>query len=43
MELRDGFGQATQIRFSAFKSDVKINDEDFRFVPPKGVDVIGNG
>ena len=43
MELRDSFGQATQIRFSAFKPDVSIDDEKFRFVPPAGVDVIGNG
>ena len=43
MELRDSFGQATQIRFSAFKPDVSIDDEKFRFVPPDGVDVIGNG
>ena len=43
MELRDGFGQATQIRFTAFKPGININDDDFRFVPPKGVDVIGNG
>jgi len=37
------WGQATQIRFSAFKPDVSIDDEKFRFIPPAGVDVIGNG
>ena len=41
MELRDGFGQATQIRFSNFKPNIKISDEDFQFIPPAGVDVIG--
>lgn len=43
MELRDSFGQATQIRFSDFKSGVSIDDGKFRFVPPAGVDVIGEG
>lgn len=43
MELRDSFGQATQIRFTSFKQDVRIDDDEFRFVPPEGVDVIGNG
>ncbi len=43
MELRDSFGQATQIRFSSFKQGVQIDDEKFQFVPPAGVDVIGNG
>ena len=43
MELRDSFGQATQIRFSNFTPDVQLDDAEFRFVPPAGVDVIGNG
>jgi len=43
MELRDSFGQATQIRFSDFRSGVNIDDAKFRFVPPAGVDVIGEG
>ena len=43
MELRDSFGQATQIRFTSFKEGVRIDDAKFRFVPPEGVDVIGNG
>ena len=41
MELRDSFGQATQIRFSDFKPNIKISDDDFQFIPPAGVDVIG--
>lgn len=43
MELRDNFGQATQIRFRNFKSDVPLSDSQFDFVPPAGVDVIGQG
>lgn len=41
MELRDNFGQATQIIFSDFKADVPIEDSTFEFIPPEGVDVIG--
>jgi len=41
MELRDNFGQATQIRFSNFDPDVTLDDEQFVFVVPDGVDVIG--
>ena len=41
MELRDSFGQATQIRFSDFKPNIDISDDDFQFIPPAGVDVIG--
>lgn len=41
MELRDNLGQATQIQFSNFKPDVALDDKQFDFVAPKGVDVIG--
>lgn len=41
MELRDNFGQATQIKFSNFKAGVQLEDEVFEFEPPEGVDVIG--
>lgn len=41
MELRDSFGQATQIRFSDFDADIDPDDELFTFVAPPGVDVIG--
>ncbi len=41
MELRDSFGQATQIRFFDFKPNIEINDDDFQFIPPAGADVIG--
>ncbi len=41
MELRDNFGQATQIVFSNMKPDVAIDDSVFVFTVPDGVDVIG--
>lgn len=43
MELRDNFGQATQIKFQGFKSGVDLDDGMFEFKPPAGVDVIGQG
>jgi len=41
MELRDNLGQATQIQFNNFKNDVSLDDAQFNFVAPDGVDVIG--
>lgn len=41
MELRDNFGQATQIIFTDFKAGVEFSDSLFEFVVPDGVDVIG--
>jgi len=41
MELRDSFGQATQIQLSDFRKDVPLADELFEFDVPEGVDVIG--
>jgi len=41
MELRDNFGQATQIRFSNFESGIALDDSLFKFTVPDGVDVIG--
>lgn len=41
MELRDNFGQATQIRFSDFEAGVDLEDSLFVFNVPEGVDVIG--
>ena len=43
MELRDNFGQSTQIVFENLRLDVVHNPEIFRFVPPAGVDVFGAG
>ncbi len=41
MELRDSFGQATQIRLDNFNADVELDDSLFIFEVPEGVDVIG--
>jgi len=41
MELRDNFGQATQIVFSDMRPGVSIDDSVFVFNVPDGVDVIG--
>jgi outer membrane lipoprotein carrier protein len=41
MELSDMFGHKTLLRFSAMQRNPKIAEQQFRFVPPKGVDVLG--
>ena len=41
MELRDSFGQATQIRFSDFAANVDVPAGAFDFTVPDDVDVIG--
>jgi len=41
MELRDSFGQATQIVFADFRKGLVMDDALFEFVTPEGVDVIG--
>lgn len=41
MELRDSFGQATQIQLIDFNKDVDLDDSLFVFEVPEGVDVIG--
>ncbi len=43
MELRDKFGQSTQIVFENLRLDVVHNPMTFKFVPPAGVDVFGVG
>ena len=42
MILVDGFGQRTELAFSNVESNAKLPLDSFVFVPPKGVDVIGN-
>ncbi len=42
MELEDGFGQTTVMRFTAFTHNPKLEPGMFSFTPPKGADVIGN-
>lgn len=41
MELRDSFGQATQIIFTDFRKGLALDDALFVFDVPEGVDVIG--
>lgn len=42
MELIDGFGQTTVLRFKALERNPKLDSGLFRFSPPKGADVIGD-
>jgi outer membrane lipoprotein carrier protein len=42
MELSDGFGQLTLLRFNRFERNPSLDPALFRFTPPKGVDVLGD-
>ena len=42
MELRDAFGQTSVLKFSRFEKNPKLADTHFKFVTPKGADVITN-
>jgi len=42
MELYDSFGQKTELHFSELQYNAKIPADTFTFIPPKGVDVIGD-
>jgi outer membrane lipoprotein carrier protein len=42
LDLVDAFGQRTEIRFGLMVPNAKFPPETFRFVPPKGADVIGD-
>jgi outer membrane lipoprotein carrier protein len=41
MELVDTFGNRTTLVFTAFERNVAFDAAQFRFVPPKGADVVG--
>lgn len=41
MELADHFGQTTVLTFSAIARNPPLDASAFRFVPPKGADVLG--
>jgi outer membrane lipoprotein carrier protein len=41
MELVDQFGQTTRLKFSNFKRNPRLDPGSFRFVPPKGADLLG--
>jgi outer membrane lipoprotein carrier protein len=40
VELVDGFGQRSQLNFGDMATNVALDGDRFRFVPPKGVDVL---
>ncbi len=41
MELRDAFGLKTELRFSKMQINPQLPTHLFKFVPPKGADVLG--
>ena len=41
MEVRDNFGQLTTLLFKEFQPNPVLAKDVFRFVPPKGADVVG--
>jgi outer membrane lipoprotein carrier protein len=41
MELRDTFGNVTVLTFGRFERNPALDPGQFKFVPPKGADVIG--
>lgn len=42
MELKDNFGQKTNLKFKALKVNPALKPDLFRFKPPKGADIIGD-
>ncbi len=43
LELVDAFGQRSVVRFGEMQRNPSLPPDAFRFVPPKGADVIGEG
>lgn len=41
MEVQDNFGQTTTLLFTEFQPNPVLAKDTFRFVPPKGADVVG--
>lgn len=41
MEIKDNFGQTTLLIFTRFQANANVPADQFRFVPPKGADVVG--
>lgn len=39
--ITDGLGQRTEMNFGTWKRNARLPASSFRFIPPKGVDVIG--
>jgi outer membrane lipoprotein carrier protein len=42
MQFEDTLGDKTEIRFSGWRKNAPLPADNFRFTPPKGVDVIGD-
>ena len=42
MELYDAFGHTTVLRFSSMQHNPQLSPQLFKFVPPKGADVLGD-
>ena len=40
LEITDLFGQQSALRFTALAINLKLADDNFKFSPPLGVDVI---
>jgi outer membrane lipoprotein carrier protein len=40
LDIVDAFGQRSALRFTGLEQNVKLAEEQFRFTPPKGADVI---
>jgi outer membrane lipoprotein carrier protein len=40
MQLKDSFGQVSRLTFVRFERNAKVDPQQFRFVPPAGVDVL---
>ncbi|MGE0371773.1 MAG: outer membrane lipoprotein chaperone LolA [Gammaproteobacteria bacterium] len=43
MEIVDGFGQTMQIRFIGLRRNPAMEPGEFEFIPPAGVDIVGDG
>ncbi len=43
MELKDTLGNVTTLRFGSFERNSALDAAQFRFVPPNGADVVGEG
>lgn len=41
MELHDAFGHKTVLRFAKLKRNPQLSPQLFKFIPPKGADVLG--
>lgn len=42
MKFEDALGNTTEIRFTNWQRNPKLGDDEFKFVVPKGVDVVGD-